>query len=93
MNRKQRRANKIKNKQKGSKKKNLDEKLGLFDLIPKDCMICHAQFDKTNREMVTTWHVTVREKEKIVRVYCPTCWSKAEKLINELGTKQNEEGK
>ena len=53
-------------------------------------MICSAEFDKKNKEQVMTWNVVVREKEKIVRVYCPTCWDKAQKIITEIAEKQNE---
>jgi ribosomal protein L15E len=41
-------------------------------------------FDKRDKEQVKTWNVVVREKEQIVRVYCPTCWDKAKKLIDEI---------
>jgi hypothetical protein len=93
MNRKQRRM-----KKKAFKKAKVDEaaferKLGLFELIPDDCMLCHSAFDKTDKEMVSTWHVTVREKEKMVRVYCPSCWTKAQNLLNELGINNDEEQK
>ena len=92
MNRKQRRAKKRAVK-KTSLKTNFDKKLGLFDLIPEDCMICSATFDKANKEMVSTWRVVVREEEKKVRIYCPTCWSKAQSLLNELGVVEDEEQK
>lgn len=80
-------------KKSGAKPAELDKKLGLFDMIPNDCMICHTKFDKTNKSMVSTWQVTVREKDKIVRIYCPDCWSKAQNLLNELGVTNNEEQK
>ena len=85
MNRKQRRAMSRALKKTKVNNNKLETKLGLFDLIPEDCVICHAPFDKTNKEMVKTWNVAVRQKEKIVRVYCPTCWTKTRNLLNELG--------
>ena len=84
MNRAQRRAKGRKIKRSKKKKTELEQKLGLFDLLPEDCMVCMAPFDKKNKEQVMTWNVVVREKEKVVRVYCPTCWGKAKKLIEEL---------
>ena len=36
-------------------------------------MICSVPFDRSNKEQVMSWSVVVREKEKVVRVYCPTC--------------------
>tara|TARA_R100000808_G_scaffold23989_1_gene54163 strand:+ start:2686 stop:2979 length:294 start_codon:yes stop_codon:yes gene_type:complete len=90
MNRKQRRArNRIKKKI-GKKATKLESKLGLFELLPKDCVICHEPFDKTSREMVSTWKVVVREEEKKVRVYCPGCWKKATDLLEEIGNRDNE---
>jgi hypothetical protein len=85
MNRKQRRArDKIikKSKEKGS---DFEQKLGLFELIPDDCFVCHKDFDKKDKEMVKTWNVVVREKERSVKIYCPTCWNKAVDLLKEHG--------
>ena len=53
-------------------------------------IVCHAPFDKTNKEMVKSWNVVVREKEKIVRIYCPSCWNKAKKLLEEFGVPTDE---
>ena len=91
MNRKQRRARAKALKKTNTNLNKFETKLGLFELIPDDCMICHAPFDKTSKEMVSTWNVVVREKQNIVRVYCPSCWSQAQSLLRELGIKQNEE--
>lgn len=90
MNRKQRRERDRKLKKLGSKSDDFSSKMGLFDLIPEDCMICHKRFDKTSKEMAMTWSVVVREKEKKVRVYCPDCWSKAQNLLEELGINNDE---
>ena len=93
MNRKQRRMRKKALKKAKVNESALEHKMGLFDLIPDDCMICHAKFDKTSKEMASTWQVTVTEKEKLVRVYCPSCWTKAQNLLSELGMDNNEEQK
>ena len=60
------------------------QKMGMFDRMPDECGACKQAFDKQDREMVTTWNVVVREKEKVVRLYCPTCWDKAKEIIKEL---------
>ncbi len=62
----------------------MEQKLGLFDKIPEKCLTGNKAFDKKNKEMVMSWNVVVREKEGIVRLYCPTCWDKAIEF-----TKQN----
>ena len=83
MNRKQRRAKKkIINKSK-SKSNDLDQKMGLFDLMPDNCFICHKNFDKKDKNMVKSWNVVVREKEQSVKLYCPSCWNKAVKILKE----------
>ena len=88
MNRKERRARDRKIKRSKKKKTELDQKLGLFDLLPSECMICAEPFDRSNKEQVMSWNVVVREKEKVVRVYCPTCWNKAKQIIEEIGTSE-----
>ena len=78
---------KVKPKQTRSKKKaqkELQTKLNMFDRLPSECSACLESFDKTNREMVTTWNVVVRNEEKIVRLYCPSCWQHAKKCIRRL---------
>jgi hypothetical protein len=34
-----------------------------------------------------TWTVVVREKENLVRVYCPDCINKAQKIIKDFEEK------
>ena len=85
MNRSQRRAKKRAIKKSKNKKSDLEKKLGLFDLIPDDCFVCHKEFDKKDKEMVQTWNVVVREQEESVKVYCPNCWNNAIKLLEEFG--------
>jgi len=92
MNRSQRRAKARKIKKSKQKKTDLEQKLGLFDLMPEDCFICHKNFDKTDKQMVKTWNVVVREKQQSVKVYCPTCWNSAIKLLKEHGVPIKHEG-
>jgi len=41
--------------------------------------------------MALTWSVVVREKEGIVRLYCPDCWEKAQTIAREYIKQQEEE--
>ena len=76
---------KLKRKQKNQTKKNAKKDIAtkdaLFGLIPDKCLTCESAFDKTNKEMFSTWSVVVREEEEIVRLYCPECWNKAKDII------------
>ena len=92
MNRKQRRARDKIIKKSKAKTGDMERKLGLFELMPEDCFICHESFDKTDKEMVKTWNVVVREKEQSVKIYCPTCWNRAVDLLKQYGVPINNEG-
>ena len=71
---------------KQNKKKDLQEKMGLFDKLPSDCLVCHAPFDRTDPKMVSTWTVVVREDDKKVpiRLYCPACWQAATQIYKSI---------
>ena len=58
--------------------------MGMFDKLPDDCNACEKTFDKKSKSMVQSWNVVVREEEGIVRLYCPSCWDMAKKLIEEV---------
>jgi len=73
---------KIKRQQEKEAKKDLQEKVGLFNKLGEECLICQKDFDKKNKEMVRAWSVVV--KEDAVRLYCPECWARANKLIKEI---------
>ena len=90
MNRKQRRARDKTILKSKKKKTDVEQKLSLFGLLPDDCFICHKGFDKTNKEMVSTWNVIVREEEKSVKVYCPMCWDRAKNILNDFGVSTDE---
>ena len=82
MNRAQRRALAKTKKLKTSK--NTTEQINLFENLPDHCLTCDAPFDKKSKPMALTWSVVVREKEGIVRLYCPECWTKAKNIIEEF---------
>jgi hypothetical protein len=74
-------------KKKKNKKKNdsamLQEKMTLFNKLGDKCNACESPFNKKSKEHVTTWKVYVKEQEKIVRLFCPACWDKANNIIKE----------
>ena len=74
------------NAKKAAKKaeKKMAKKLMMFDMLEDECAACDKPFDKSSKEHATTWNVVVREKEKLVRLYCPECWDKANKIIEEF---------
>ena len=67
MNRQQRRA---------MKKVMGKESSTIIDMMlnmPAECSDCQAAFDKTNREMLDTWTVSVKYDQKNIGLYCPAC--------------------
>jgi len=63
------------------KKKKLAKEVGirmsLFNKLPTQCNLCPEPFDKTDREMVRSWHVVSYDKEGQVHLFCPPCWQGA----------------
>ncbi len=57
--------------------------VALFGKLEDECLVCEEPFDKTNKEMVMSWNVVVRETEGKVNLYCPTCWERAQSVIEE----------
>ena len=75
-------SKKIKRQQEKEAKKDLQEKVGLFNKLGEECLVCQKDFDKKNKEMVMSWSVIVNED--MVRLYCPECWDRASNLIKEI---------
>lgn len=76
-------------RQKANKKKKIAEKematkVALFGKLPSNCLTCDKPFDKMNREQVMSWSVVVRESEDRVNLYCPPCWERAQKTVQEF---------
>ena len=84
MNRKQRRAMEAQAKKGNNAEETLATQAALFGKLPEECTACEAPFDKTDRAMVNTWRVVVREqdKENPVRAYCPSCWGTAQEVLD-----------
>ena len=88
MNRAQRRAAQKSRKKEGKKQnKEIDNVMGMFDLLPEECSACLKPYDKKDKKMVTSWNVVVKEEKKIVRLYCPQCWSTARKIVQDVREK------
>tara|TARA_R100000008_G_scaffold48131_1_gene28561 strand:- start:626 stop:895 length:270 start_codon:yes stop_codon:yes gene_type:complete len=68
--------------------KKIATKIAQFGKLPNECLTCEKEFDKKNKEMVTSWYV-VQSAEKNVRLYCPPCWESAEKLVKEYMENKN----
>ena len=82
---------KEKSKPHKDKEKDLKQKLNMFDRIPDHCLTCNSPFSRKNREQVQSWFVVVKNAENKVNLYCPSCWDKATKLVEEVyGTKVTE---
>ena len=62
----------------------ISEQLGLFDKLPTECLACLKEFDKSDKDMVMSWNVVVREETSTVRLYCPDCWELAQNAIKTL---------
>ena len=91
MNRKQRRQHEKMTKNMSHDEQNLSEKISLFSQLEEECLACQAPFDKSNKEMVQTWNVVIREeKDPPVRLYCPECWDKAQTIAHEYMKRQEE---
>ena len=82
MNREQRRA--AAKQAKKNTNPDMEEKITLFGKLPDNCMVCEQAFDKKNKEQVQSWNVVVHDKKEQVRLYCPTCWDQAVKLVEEV---------
>tara|TARA_R100001594_G_scaffold81663_1_gene116185 strand:+ start:1831 stop:2112 length:282 start_codon:yes stop_codon:yes gene_type:complete len=82
MNRKQRRARDAQIRKDGNEE--LAAQVAMFGKLPEECTACESPYDKTSKEMATTWSVVVRKEneENPVRLYCPTCWDTAQEVIN-----------
>ena len=88
MNRKQRRAKDAKIKKDGNEE--LAAQVAMFGKLPEECTACTSPYDKTDKEMATTWNIVIRDKNT-VRLYCPQCWEAAQKIIKEFKERKNDE--
>ena len=64
--------------------KEMATKVAMFGELGEACLICEKEFDKKDRDMVSSWYVVVREQENKVNLYCPPCWESALQNIKEI---------
>ena len=69
---------------KSSGQEEMESKVALFGKMPDECLTCEKPFDKTNKDMVMSWNVVMREQNEIVRLYCPECWNKAQEILEDF---------
>ena len=77
-------SRKIGRKKEKHVRKELKKKLGMFDKLADECLICHRPFDKKSKEEVKSWFVVVRKEQDKVNLYCPPCWSEAQTMIENM---------
>ena len=65
-------------------KKRMAEQISMFEALGDECAACQLPFDKKSKEHASTWKVVVREKENVVRLYCPECWDKAIQITEDF---------
>jgi hypothetical protein len=82
---------KLERTKKKAAEKELKQKVSMFDMMPDACVSCFKDFDKRDREMVMTWYVVERRKEKKVNLYCPECWEDGMNLVKHMITKKETE--
>ena len=72
------------NKGKKDAEKEMATKVALFGKLSDKCLTCEKPFDKMDKEQVMSWNVVVRQEEEKVNLYCPECWEKAIKIIDDF---------
>ena len=68
----------------------LNQQVAMFGLLPDNCSICNADFDKSNREMAMTWRVVTNEQEERVTPICPDCHQKIDEDIQKVFGEDND---
>jgi len=68
--------------------KKLARKLNMFDSLPESCLVCDEDYDRKNKEQAMSWKVVVRDD--MVRLYCPTCWNRANDVVKKILGEKNE---
>jgi hypothetical protein len=67
-------------------KADIENKTMIFDLLPEHCLVCEKPFDRKDKAQVQSWYVVAKEKENIVRLYCPECWALAKAVVEKAAT-------
>lgn len=88
MNRKARRA--LQRKVGVDAQEKVSTQMEQFGKLPQSCNACHEPFDKTDKEMIQSWSVVVRQET--VRLFCPNCIKKTQEALEDVSTKDIETG-
>ncbi len=75
---------KLRRAQEKKAKKQLKKVASAYLDLPEQCLTCDKLFDKTSKEHVSTWNIVVRRSEGKKNLYCPECWNKAKKLLEDI---------
>ena len=70
--------------------KEMKQQMHMFGKLGEECAACQTPFDKKSKEHAMTWNVVVREKEEKVNLYCPECWDRANKIIEDFNDRQEQ---
>ena len=77
-------SRKIRREQEKKAKKELKKIASSYLDLPESCLTCSKPFDKSSKEHVSTWNIVVRKKEGKTNLYCPECWTNAQKMLAEI---------
>ena len=88
MNRKARRA--LQRKVGADAQERVSTQMEQFGKLPQSCNACQEPFDKTDKEMIQSWSVVVRQET--VRLFCPNCIKKTQEALENVSTKDIETG-
>ena len=64
--------------------KEMAQKMNMFDKIPDACMSCDRDFDKKDKDMITSWTVVIRKEQEQVNLWCPECWVRARETLADM---------
>ena len=56
------------------------QQVSQFSKLPDRCTACEKDFDKFDKDMVSTWSVVV--KKDVVRLFCPSCIKITQEVLN-----------
>jgi hypothetical protein len=77
-------SKKVGRQKKTNAEKEMSKKVALFGKLGEECLVCQKEFDKKDKEMVSSWYVIVRNDTKQVNLYCPPCWQRGNNLVKEI---------
>ena len=77
MNRETKRA--LKRQMGADAQEKMSQQISSFSKLPEKCDTCSEPFDKTDREMLASWNVVVRQD--VVRLFCPNCIKKTQEVM------------